>query len=63
MRLGLGLGLGLGPRSTGATYLRMQERNRRFYERYPQDVELVREIVSRLHEAPVELPRGGRGRG
>ena len=36
----------------GATYLRMQERNRRFYERYPQDVELVREIVASLHEAP-----------
>ena len=40
----------------GATYLRMQERNRRFYERYPQDVELVREIVASLHEAPLAMP-------
>ena len=31
----------------GATYTRMEERNRRFYERYPQDVELVRDIVAR----------------
>ena len=34
----------------------MQERNRRFYERYPQDVELVREIVASLHEVPLALP-------
>ena len=42
-----------------ATYLRMEERNRRFYERYPQDVELVRDIVASLHEAPATMPRGG----
>ena len=43
----------------GATYVRMAERNRRFYRRYPQDVELVRTIVAGLHAAPAELPRGG----
>ena len=41
------------------TYKRMEERNRRFYERYPDDVELVRSIVRSLHEAPQPLPRGG----
>ena len=42
-----------------ATYKRMEERNRRFYERYPQDVELIRSITRSLHDAPVALPRGG----
>ena len=42
-----------------ATYKRMEERNRRFYERYPQDVELIRSITRALHDAPVALPRGG----
>jgi pimeloyl-ACP methyl ester carboxylesterase len=42
-----------------ATYQRMEERNRRFYERYPQDVELVRSITRALHDAPATLPRGG----
>lgn len=41
------------------TFKRMQERSRRFYERYPQDVELVRSITRRLHEAPEPMPRGG----
>eukprot|EP00316_Scyphosphaera_apsteinii_P008187 CAMPEP_0119301888 /NCGR_PEP_ID=MMETSP1333-20130426/3591_1 /TAXON_ID=418940 /ORGANISM="Scyphosphaera apsteinii, Strain RCC1455" /LENGTH=460 /DNA_ID=CAMNT_0007304095 /DNA_START=88 /DNA_END=1470 /DNA_ORIENTATION=- len=42
-----------------ATFRRMEERNRRFYRRYPQDVEVVRSIVAALHSAPVALPRGG----
>eukprot|EP00312_Isochrysidales_sp_CCMP1244_P023739 CAMPEP_0202780964 /NCGR_PEP_ID=MMETSP1388-20130828/59728_1 /ASSEMBLY_ACC=CAM_ASM_000864 /TAXON_ID=37098 /ORGANISM="Isochrysis sp, Strain CCMP1244" /LENGTH=312 /DNA_ID=CAMNT_0049450359 /DNA_START=18 /DNA_END=952 /DNA_ORIENTATION=+ len=42
-----------------ATYKRMEERNRRFYQRYPQDVELVRSLVAGLHAAPAPLPRGG----
>ncbi len=43
----------------GKTFKRMEERNRRFYERYPEDVELVRSIVSSLDAAPQPLPRGG----
>ena len=42
-----------------ATFKRMEERNRRFYERYPQDIELVRTLVRELHENPASLPRGG----
>lgn len=42
-----------------ATFTRMEERNRRFYERYPQDVDLVRDLVRELHERPAPLPRGG----
>jgi len=42
-----------------ATFKRMAERNRRFYERYPSDIELVRSIVSSLHEEAAPLPRGG----
>ena len=42
-----------------ATFRRMEERSRRYYERYPQDVELVRDIARALHEAPAALPRGG----
>ena len=42
-----------------ATYKRMAERNRRFYERYPQDVELVRTLVRELDAQPATLPRGG----
>ena len=41
------------------TFKRMAERSRRYYERYPQDVELVRSIVASLHEQPATLPRGG----
>jgi len=43
----------------GATFKRMAERNRRYYKRYPQDVELVRAIAAGLHAAPAALPRGG----
>ena len=42
-----------------ATFKRMKERNRRYYKRYPADVELIRSIVRSLHEQPRELPRGG----
>jgi pimeloyl-ACP methyl ester carboxylesterase len=42
-----------------ATFKRMEERNRRFYRRYPGDIELVRSIVAALHIEPVPLPRGG----
>ena len=42
-----------------ATFKRMEERNRRYYARYPQDIELIRAIVRSLHEEPRELPRGG----
>lgn len=43
-----------------ATYRRVLEKNRRFYERYPEDVEQVQVIVRHLHEHDVRLPGGGR---
>lgn len=46
-----------------ATYHRVIERNRRFYKRYPADVQKVREIVKFLEAAGpkgVPLPDGGR---
>ena len=43
-----------------ATFKRMEARNRRFYRRYPMDVELVRSIVRALHAAAAPLPRGGK---
>jgi len=43
-----------------ATFARMEARCRRFYARYPEDVELVRDIVRQLHDEPRPLPRGGR---
>jgi hypothetical protein len=47
-----------------ATYRRMLVRNRRFYKRYPQDVDKVKQIIAHLHfkassSSPVTLPRGG----
>lgn len=42
-----------------ATYSRVLEQNRRFYERYPGDVERVREIVRHLLNGRVRLPGGG----
>ena len=42
-----------------ATFARMEARNGRFYERYPDDVELVRDIVRGLDKEPRSLPRGG----
>jgi pimeloyl-ACP methyl ester carboxylesterase len=42
-----------------ATYPRVAEKNRRYYERYPQDVERVREIVRYLAANNVRMPSGG----
>src|SRR6266508_4367823 len=39
-----------------ATYRRLADRNRRYYERYPQDVERVRSIVKTLAAEEVKLP-------
>jgi hypothetical protein len=43
-----------------ATFARMLERNRRFYERYPEDRARVRALVERLETEPLELPTGDR---
>ena len=43
-----------------ATYARVAERSRRFYERYPEDRERVRDIVARLESDEVRLPSGDR---
>jgi pimeloyl-ACP methyl ester carboxylesterase len=43
-----------------ATYARMLERNRRHYERYPQDRIRVRALLDRLDDDPVVLPSGDR---
>ncbi|CAM9563167.1 unnamed protein product [Scytosiphon promiscuus] len=42
-----------------ATYRRVAERNRRFYKRYPGDVEKVKTILRYLRDNKVELPAGG----
>jgi len=44
----------------GATYERMLERNRRYYERYPDDRARVRALVERLDAEPLILPTGDR---
>jgi pimeloyl-ACP methyl ester carboxylesterase len=41
-----------------ATYRRMIDRNRRFYERYPQDAPRAAEIYRRLEATDVRLPSG-----
>ena len=43
-----------------ATYERMLERNRRYYERYPEDRARVRTLMSRLETEDVRLPTGDR---
>ncbi len=43
-----------------ATYPRVMAKNRSFYERYPDDVQRVREIVQHLARYDVQLPGGGR---
>jgi pimeloyl-ACP methyl ester carboxylesterase len=43
-----------------ATYPRVIRRNRRYHERYPEDVERVREIVRALGASDVRLPDGAR---
>lgn len=40
-------------------WLRVQERNRKYYDQYPGDVDAVKRIVRRLISQPVELPSGG----
>ena len=43
-----------------ATYARMLERNRRFYARYPQDRDRMRELGLRLEDEAIILPDGDR---
>lgn len=43
-----------------ATYRRVMEQNRRYYERYPNDVEIVHRIVQTLTKKDVFLPSGDR---
>ena len=43
-----------------ATYPRVMAKNRAYYERYPDDVQRVRDIVRHLTEHDVQLPSGGR---
>jgi pimeloyl-ACP methyl ester carboxylesterase len=43
-----------------ATYARTLERNRRYYDRYPQDRARVRELHRRLEDEPVALASGDR---
>jgi pimeloyl-ACP methyl ester carboxylesterase len=43
-----------------ATFARMLERNRRYYERYPADLERVRDLVARLEREDFRLPSGDR---
>ena len=43
-----------------ATYRRVVEKNRRYYERYPDDVERAHEIVDHLATHDVRLPGGDR---
>jgi pimeloyl-ACP methyl ester carboxylesterase len=42
-----------------ATYRRVIERNRRYYERYPGDAERAWAVVRLLREGPARLPAGG----
>ena len=44
----------------GATYRRLVQRNRRYFERYPDDRARVREILRRLDAEDVRLPSGDR---
>ena len=43
-----------------ATYRRVSDRNRRYYERYPEDIDRVRAIVGELEANDVRLPDGER---
>jgi pimeloyl-ACP methyl ester carboxylesterase len=44
----------------GATYRRLLDKNRRYFERYPDDRARVREILRRLDAEDVRLPTGDR---
>ena len=41
-----------------ATYVTLRERNRRFYERYPEDLAKVQALHERLASEEVRLPSG-----
>ena len=43
-----------------ATYVRLAEKNREYFERYPDDRQRVREILRRLDEEDIRLPSGDR---
>lgn len=43
-----------------ATYERVREKTRAYYERYPEDRDRVRTIVARLEDEEVHLPNGDR---
>src|SRR5262249_12303851 len=43
-----------------ATYRTMLQRNRRYYERYPEDRERVRDLHRRLEAEEIRLPSGDR---
>jgi pimeloyl-ACP methyl ester carboxylesterase len=42
-----------------ATYTRVVDKNRQYYQRYPGDVQRVRQIVDALQQSEVRLPGGG----
>ena len=44
----------------GATYVRLLERNRAYFERYPDDRARLREILDRLDDEEIRLPSGDR---
>ena len=44
----------------GATYRRLIDKNRRYFERYPDDRARVRDILRRLDDEDVRLPSGDR---
>ncbi len=44
----------------GATYRRLIQKNRQYYERYPDDQQRAREIFTRLDGEDVRLPNGDR---
>ena len=52
--------LGSPGRHLPATYRRVLDRNRSYYERYPEDRERVRNVVGRLDAEEVRLPSGDR---
>lgn len=43
-----------------ATYARVLDRNRRFYDRYPRDLERVQALAERLDREDLRLPNGDR---
>lgn len=50
----------LGPEDVyRATYERTRERNRHYYDKYPQDIHKVKTILKYLSDCEVELPNGG----